>query len=49
MLFFSSVFNIVEKYSLSFSFFLSLDNVVIYSEKDEFDKMKAPPQKTVKR
>lgn len=26
-----------------------LDNVVIYSEKDEFDKLKAPPQKTVKR
>ncbi|XP_037646707.1 tumor necrosis factor receptor superfamily member EDAR isoform X2 [Sebastes umbrosus] len=24
------------------------DNVVIYSEKDEFDKLKAPPQKTVK-
>lgn len=26
-----------------------LDNVVIYAEKDEFDKVKAPPQKTVKR
>ncbi|KAG7280379.1 hypothetical protein CRUP_035821 [Coryphaenoides rupestris] len=25
------------------------DNVVIYSEKDEFDKLKAPTQKTVKR
>ncbi|KAM4609331.1 tumor necrosis factor receptor superfamily member EDAR [Polymixia lowei] len=24
------------------------DNVVIYSEKDDFDKLKAPPQKTVK-
>ncbi|KAJ0070074.1 hypothetical protein NL108_002398, partial [Boleophthalmus pectinirostris] len=24
------------------------DNVVIYAEKDEFDKLKAPPQKTVK-
>ncbi|KAM6978884.1 tumor necrosis factor receptor superfamily member EDAR [Tautogolabrus adspersus] len=24
------------------------DNVVIYSEKDEFDKLKVPPQKTVK-
>ncbi|XP_070770962.1 tumor necrosis factor receptor superfamily member EDAR [Enoplosus armatus] len=24
------------------------DNVVIYSEKEEFDKLKAPPQKTVK-
>ncbi|XP_005723311.1 tumor necrosis factor receptor superfamily member EDAR isoform X3 [Pundamilia nyererei] len=24
------------------------DNVVIFSEKDEFDKLKAPPQKTVK-
>lgn len=23
--------------------------MVIYSEKDEFDKLKAPPQKTVKR
>lgn len=25
------------------------DTVVIYAEKDEFDKLKAPPQKTVKR
>lgn len=29
-------------------FFLS-DNVVIYSEKEEFEKLKAPPPKTVKR
>lgn len=25
------------------------DNVVIYSEKDEFEKLKTPPPKTVKR
>lgn len=30
-------------------FFLLSDNVVIYSEKDEYDKLKATPQKTVKR
>lgn len=29
--------------------FVVADNVVIFSEKDEFDKLKAPPQKTVKR
>lgn len=35
-----------KKTNLSFS---PSDNVVIYSEKDEFDKLKVPPQKTVKR
>lgn len=30
-------------------FFLFSDTVVIYSEKDEYDKLKATPQKAVKR
>lgn len=34
---------------LSCEFFYFTDNVVIFPEKEEYDKLKASPQKTVKR
>jgi len=40
---------VCRTYPLILGVFGFTDNVVIFSEKDEYDKLKATPQKTVKR